>query len=1032
MDRTYYDSFVKKLQEIFMMDHAELDFGIYRIMNYKRKEINEFLTRKLLPQVEMILRDNVKVDHTELKKQIEEAVNECVENGFDPNKSKKVKELKDKLSSTADINDLQNIVFSRLTQFFSRYYQGGDFISQRRYKGNGDSTYMIPYNGEEVKLCWANSEQYYIKTSEYFKNYIFLLPKGKRKVHFVLKEASTEQNDNKNLNGMERRFDLWNDGQDTEPIAEVDGELEIYFTYRLMPKSTKQKDLNAKTFNTLKPLLLDSKFTDYQELLTPAVRTDQSQMDCTWLEKHLQDYTAKNTFDYFIHKDLGGFLRRELDFYIKNEVLVLKDLSSDKMASLLAVIKAIEEVGNKIITFLAQLEDFQKKLWLKKKFVIGCDYCITLDRIPKSMYPAICANEEQRQEWVRLFAIDEIESDLTHAGYSEPLTVNFLEQNPFLVLDTKFFSAEFKHKLLASMDNIDGQCNGLLINSDNFQGLELLKLRFYRSINGIYIDPPYNTNASEILYKNGYKNSSWTSMVFDRIADSSYFLKKGGIICVTIDDFQLHELYYVLNEIFGGNNRLGTVVIKSNPSGRSTTAGFSIAHEYGLFYTNDISVSQIGRLDRNGIQLARYKERDNKGNFEWVNFRARYSTDSPSLQYPIFIKKDGSDFRIPESKLSNGKYILEESPRSDEKAIYPCDLHGRLRSWKWSKETVKRNKETELEVRLDQSKSYSIFAKSRMKDGGMLPLTWWNKSVYSATSQGNNLLLNILGDNKFSYPKSLYAVKDSLRIESTKNDALFLDFFAGSGTTGHAVIDLNREDNGTRKYILMEMGEYFNSATKPRIEKVIYSKDWKDGKPVSREGISQCFKYIRLEQYEDTLNNLIVKDSMLSAQDDEKFNESYMLGYLLEADTKGSLLNLQMFRRPFDVKIKTTQDNVLVDTSVDMVETFNYLIGLNVETESWCEDGNICVVKGVTHIEKEHTLVIWRNCDVIDNDALNKFFCDELKNLFSKQNFKTLDTEFDVIYVNGDNTLPNMRRDEEHWKVVMIEQEFKTRMFVEK
>lgn len=206
--------------------------------------------------------------------------------------------------------------------------------------------------------------------------------------------------------------------------------------------------------------------------------------------------------------------------------------------------------------------------------------------------------------------------------------------------------------------------------------------------------------------------------------------------------------------------------------------------------------------------------------------------------------------------------------------------------------------------------------------------------------------------------------------------------------------------------------------------KAIYSKDWKDGKPVSREGVSQCFKYIRLEQYEDTLNNLIVKDSMPSAQDDEKFNESYMLGYLLEADTKGSLLNLDMFRKPFDVKIKTTQDNVLVDTPVDLVETFNYLIGLNVETESWHNDGNICVVEGVTHIEKEHTLVIWRNCDVIDNDALNEFF--------RKQDFKTLDTEFDIIYVNGDNTLPNMRRDEEHWKVVMIEQEFKTRMFVEK
>lgn len=195
----------------------------------------------------------------------------------------------------------------------------------------------------------------------------------------------------------------------------------------------------------------------------------------------------------------------------------MDDLDATHIMEHLAQVKAIKLVGDKIITFLAQLEDFQKKLWLKKKFVVGCDYCITLDRIPRTLYSEIIANDAQRQEWVRLFAIDEIKGDMMTEGYSEPLTEKFLEDNPFLVLDTKFFSAEFKHKLVGSMEKVDEECNGLLINSENFQALELLQEKCSERVQNIYADPPYNTSASEIMYKNSYKHSSWLSLLEDRI-----------------------------------------------------------------------------------------------------------------------------------------------------------------------------------------------------------------------------------------------------------------------------------------------------------------------------------------------------------------------------------------------------------------------------------------------------------------------------------------------------------------------------------
>ena len=1018
MANNYYEEFIAKLQEIFMMDHAELDFGIYHIMNQKRDDIQDFLENRLLKQVG----SSLDIDEKEVEK-LQKRQKEILQMAggdisvlppaiplrqeYDANE--------EQLRRMGNPEELRNEVFSHLVTFFSRYYDGGDFLSKRRYKGD---TYAIPYNGEEVKLHWANSDQYYIKTSEYFRDYTFKLPQSHRKVHFVLKDVSTELNNNKSDKGKERRFALYESEDKEEKVMEVaeNGDLNIYFTYELWPKATKQEELVADAIEKISTSLP----ADFQELVTTILPLPKKP-NRTLLEKHLTDYTAKNSFDYFIHKNLGAFLKRELDFYLKNEVINIDDLDDINIKKRLGVAKAIKNVGVKIIQMLAQLEDFQKKLWLKKKFVVQSDYCITLDRVPECLYSDIIANEAQRKEWVRLFAIDEIKGDLMKEGYSEPLTIEFLKQNPYLVLDTAFFDAKFKHKLIASMENIDEQMNGLLINSENFQALQLMQEKYKETIDTIYTDPPYNTNASEIVYKNGYKNSSWSSLIYDRIYQSWLLLKNYGIACVTIDDFQEHELYYILNEVYGKQNRLGTVVIKSNPSGRSTTAGFSIAHEYGLFYSKDSNLCKIGRLDRNEEQIARYKELDEFGPYEWVNFRARYTTDSPSLQYPIFIKKDGTAFRIPEMDYVDNHYILKEDPSLDEFISYPIDANGRLRSWKWSIDTVLQVKDTDMGVRLNQEKEFAIYAKSRMKEDGMLPLTWWDKSDYSATSMGNNLLFDILGENKFSYPKSLYAVKDSLRIESPSQSSLVLDFFAGSATTAHAVIELNREDNGNRRFVLVEVGTYFETVTKPRIEKVIYSSNWRSGQPVSRKGISQCFKYIRLEQYEDTLNNLKPKKQELEFEDD--FKDGYMLKYLLDTEYRESLLDIKMFFNPFNNELNITRNNEQIPTKVDMVDTFNYLIGLNVEKERWFDDDNICVVKGETHRDNLRTVVLWRNQEKVDNAKLTEWF--------EKPELRDLAKDADIIYVNGENTLQSKIHEDESWQIMLTDEEFLNRMFEE-
>jgi adenine-specific DNA-methyltransferase len=538
------------LAELFQLDHAELDFGIYRIMNARRDEIERFLNDDLLPQVREVLSAYARESLSALEAELERAKEQAKALGFeDPAQAPKVKELQERYNAACDfIKAAESEVFSHLYNFFRRYYSEGDFISQRRYK---EGVYAIPYEGEEVKLYWANYDQYYIKTSEYFRDYTFKLPNGKR-VHFKLVEADTEKDNNRPQNGKERRFIL----SEKQPLAVENGELVIRFEYRPDPEKRKQADLNAEAVDRILNKIEElkeqppeevkewppEKLKEWQRELDSlreklsSLRPTEKNPNRTLLEKHLADYTARNTFDYFIHKDLGGFLRRELDFYIKNEVMHLDDVENEtapRVERYLAKVKAIRRIAHKIIDFLAQLENFQKKLWLKKKFVVETQYCVTLDRIfaikdeetRSWLVDQILKSDAQRKEWVRLFAIDEIQGDHMKPDCSEPLTAEFLQANPHLVLDTRHFSEDFKRRLLASFDDLDEQCDGLLIHGENFQALNLLLERYRGQVQCIYIDPPYNTGTDEFIYRDQYQHSSWITMMQNRLALAKTFLR---------------------------------------------------------------------------------------------------------------------------------------------------------------------------------------------------------------------------------------------------------------------------------------------------------------------------------------------------------------------------------------------------------------------------------------------------------------------------------------------------------------------------
>lgn len=256
-----FNELVTKLREVFQIDRPELDFGVYRILNARADEINEYLEKRLKEKVEQALASGSAANIGQLKDDLKKAEQAATDAGFDPAESPKVKELKAKITQASSGNaEHENAVFSHLLTFFSRYYDNGDFISQRRYKGD---TYAIPYAGEEVMLHWANKDQYYIKSGENFSNYSFKLDDA-RVVHFRLVAADTAK-DNRKDNDKERRFvlaeqkiitriDEEGEGYEEEilPVEEVikkdiDGnetkELIIRFEYKAMPKGSKQDKL---------------------------------------------------------------------------------------------------------------------------------------------------------------------------------------------------------------------------------------------------------------------------------------------------------------------------------------------------------------------------------------------------------------------------------------------------------------------------------------------------------------------------------------------------------------------------------------------------------------------------------------------------------------------------------------------------------------------------------------------------------------------------------------------------------------------
>ena len=333
--------------------------------------------------------------------------------------------------------------------------------------------------------------------------------------------------------------------------------------------------------------------------------------------------------------------------------------------------------------------------------------------------------------------------------------------------------ADSEGKPYCSTGSVDfDTTENLYIEGDNLDVLKLLQETYLEKIDVIYIDPPYNTGMSLVYMNdffmtseeylaasgqfdesgnqlfqntesNGRFHTDWLNMIYPRLRIAKDLLKETGILVLTIDDYEINTVTTVLNEVFGEENHLGTVIIKNNPSGRSTVKGFSVNHEYALFYSKT-SKATLGRMKHSDEQKSRYKEQDDKGCYEWENFR-KNGTDSdradrPKQFYPLFFDKTANKLRVPSVTWNDSKreYDLNESIEADEVVLLPVNPNGVEKVWKYG---IERAKQIVSELLVKETPNgYELYRKKYLNDEGTLPHTWWDKPEYSARDNGTRIL----------------------------------------------------------------------------------------------------------------------------------------------------------------------------------------------------------------------------------------------------------------------------------------------------
>ncbi|WP_366186131.1 site-specific DNA-methyltransferase [Flavobacterium ovatum] len=412
-----------------------------------------------------------------------------------------------------------------------------------------------------------------------------------------------------------------------------------------------------------------------------------------------------------------------------------------------------------------------------------------------------------------------------------------------------------------------------IIHGDNLEALKSLLPEYEGKIKCIYIDPPYNTGNESWVYNDNVnhpkikkwlgevvgsdgedltRHDKWLCMMYPRLKLLHKLLADNGAIFISIDENEMTNLRFLCTEIFGESNYISTITVIVKPEGRRY-GFFAKTHEYILVFAkkaNDLYLNEIE------VEGTKYVYFDEKGGFNLKGLRNRNvksfnSNNRPNLRYPFYVDINNPD--------SNGLFQVSVDPVESWLQVFASTVEGLDSVWCWGTDKARKQNE-DLIAYKGNDNEIRIFQKER-KLTQTAKTTWDNKNFHSI--KGTKEITELIGKSIFDFPKPEMLLRQIMTI-ATDEDDIILDSFAGSGTTAHAVLNLNKQDGGNRKFILIEMEDYANTITAERVKRVIngYGEDKK-----AIEGTGGSFDYYELGEplflEEDVLNEAVGIDNIL-------------------------------------------------------------------------------------------------------------------------------------------------------------------------
>ena len=994
---------LEHLKSVFQFENNDLDFGIYKVLRLKQAEVSAFLNDELGEIVEAELKKAATGASDAKYQRLATYVREetgpkyhalVVSPQSVADNQDALRGLVEGAEGEADLIDaidggvgidpeLEDRVYNHLLGFFQRYYRDGDF----GYNDRSLATYKVDYppaeadyDGSDVLLHWKHKDSYYIKSANGFPT-VRVEVDGKA-VEYRLETggAADEKAKTRNNNKDDGRKHY---GLDRAETVETEQGPVVRVVFRLAERSTPKADVlaavMAEAFGVedgldpylYRPAKKDEErgkpaFNDLEgdydkvengsvkgqgqlrqaldtylngivghdqfkalgsnnEKRKAALADDETAQKLHTLDQHLNKFYVGVNADYFVHKDLGGFLSREAGRYVKDVILsgVEGLLAEDRDETAFLIARAFYRVAERIIGFLAATEDFQKNLFLLKKKVVQTDWLVSVGKLAEwieddaertDLLAEVHASDGLRAEWKETFGVEVADPSQLLLAY------------PTLPINTRHLDDALTLRLISACPNIEGETTGLLMNSENLQALRLLADSYRQRVQCIYIDPPYNTGGDDFLYKDAFRHSSWLSMVGDRVEAGVHLMADDGALFASIDDDEQARLKLLLDGVLGPENFVNAVIWQKKYSASNDAKWFSDDHDFLLSYAKNKETWRPGRFERTEKQNKAYSNPDGDKRGDWkagdyLNNKSK--EERPNLWYPI----------------------TQPATKED---VWPKPGT----TWRYSPEKHSQNvKDDRVWWGTDGTNNVPAYKRFLTEVGGLVPKTIWPHKEAGHNQDGVRELQALFGRSPFASPKPTKLIQ---RVLTVAPGETVMDFFAGSGTTGHAVLKANSGDEQERRFVLVEMGDYFEQVLLERIRRVMYSLDWKDGQPKgSQNGTVGLVKVQTVESYEDVLDALVPADGAGGAD----VPIQYL--YRPEEQTVRSSLDLT---RPFGNEIRVGKDGET--RTVDVLETYAYFQGLPVRQVGTHTGG-----REIRWFQSGRHLVAFRDIEPGDDDT---------------------------------------------------------------